>query len=50
MMEIAFQIKLKYMILKVCHVISGVIETKYLVQHEWCNCKHGLNKSASNSL
>ena len=30
---------------KVCNLMSGVNETKFLVHHESCDCKCGSNKS-----
>ena len=30
---------------KVFNLMSRVNETKFLVQHEWCECKCGLNES-----
>ena len=38
------------MILKVYNLISGVNETKLLVEHESCECKYWLNESVYNSL
>ena len=35
---------------KSLYLISGVNETRYLVQHELCYCKYGLNETAWNSL
>ena len=29
--------------------MSGVNETRFLVEHESCECKYGLNKSVCNS-
>ena len=37
--------KVKYMNVKVVNLISGVNETRFLVQHESCYCKSRLNKS-----
>ena len=42
--------KVKNLILKVYNLIPGVNETKYLVEHESCECKCGWNESACNSL
>ena len=42
--------KVKIMILKIYNLISGVIETRYLVQHESQECKCGLNQSVCNLL
>ena len=41
--------KVKKLILKVYTWISGVNETKYLVQNEWWECKCVLNESVCNS-
>ena len=38
------------MILKVYNWISGVNETKYVVQNEWWEWKCGLNESVCNSF
>ena len=35
--------KAKHMIVKVFNLMSGVNETKFLVQQESCECKCGLN-------
>ena len=35
---------------KVFHLISEVHETKFLVQHESCQCKQGLNENICNSM
>ena len=42
--------KVKSMILKVYNIISGINETRSLVQHESYECKCGLNESVWNSL
>ena len=34
---------------KVFELIPGVNETRFLVQHESCECKCGLNKSVGNA-
>ena len=34
---------------KAFNLISGVNETRFIVQHESCECKCGLNKSACNA-
>ena len=41
--------KVKNMNLKVCNLTSGVNETRFLVQHELCDWKCGLNESVCNS-
>ena len=49
MLEFIFQINLKNTNLKVFTLMSGVNETKILVQHESCKHKCGLNESVCNS-
>ena len=39
--------KVQYM--KVFNLMSGVNETRVLVNHKYCECKCGLNESACNS-
>ena len=34
---------------KVFHLMSGVNETRLLVQNEWCDCKCRLNETVRNS-
>ena len=41
--------KVKNMIVKVFSLMLSVNETRFLVQHESCDCKYGLNESACNS-
>ena len=41
--------KVKNMNVKVFELIPGVNETRFLVQHESCECKCGLNKSVYNA-
>ena len=41
--------KVKNMNLKVLHLMSGVNEKRFLVQHEPCECKCRLNESICNS-
>ena len=41
--------KVKNMNVKVFELIPGVNETRFLVQHESCECKCGLNKSVGNA-
>ena len=41
--------KVKNMNIKVFNLISGVNETRFLVQHELCECKCRLNESPGNS-
>ena len=35
----------KNMNVKVLNLISGVNKTRFIVQHESCECKYGLNKN-----
>ena len=37
------------MIVKVFSLMLSVNEARFLVQHESCDCKYGLNESACNS-
>ena len=41
--------KVKNINVKVFNLILGANETKFLVQHESCECKCGLNESVCNS-
>ena len=41
--------KVKNMNLKVFNLVSGVNETRFIVQYKSCECKCGLNKSVCNS-
>ena len=38
--------KAKNMTVKVLNLVSGVSKTRFLLQHEPCECKYGLNESA----
>ena len=37
--------KVKHIILKVFKLMQGINETRFLVQHESCDCECGLNES-----
>ena len=45
---ICFEDKVKNMNVKVFHLMSRGNETRFLVQHESCECKCRLNESAYN--
>ena len=49
MLEFAFQKKVKNMNIKVINLMSGINETRFIVQHDSCECKCGLNGSVCNS-
>ena len=49
MLEFCVPNKVKNMNVKVFNLMSGVSETRFLVQHESCECKCGLNESVCNS-
>ena len=46
MLKYAFQTEQKNLNVKVFHLMSGVNETRFLVQRESCDCKCTLNESA----
>ena len=50
MLEFVFQVNLKNLTLKVYNLKSSVNETRFLVQHESCDRKYGLNESVCNLL
>ena len=41
--------KVKNMNVKVFHLISGINQARFIVQHELCECKCGLNESVCDS-
>ena len=49
MLEFCVPNKVKNVNVKVFNLMSGVNETRFLVQHESCECKCGLNESVCNS-
>ena len=47
--EVCIPNKVKNMNIKVFNLMSGVNETRFLVQHDSCECKCGLNESVCSS-